>query len=206
LSVDRTGEGNPWAHIHGTQWWASEYGVQFHDQKLRFPRGISPDVLIHADFNTPSEYELVAADKWTNFSMWALKDRGTVVGLRHPKDMPAESLRGALGGRFFRNGDEVRGEVIIENQSDYQWFPAGGTFGSMGSIRVVLDFHLNGEVILTERVELLGMMWPGQEELLTFEFQNLGDFDRITAEGVHEGVRWFSQVGIPAIELERLEQ
>ena len=62
--------------------------------------------------------------------MWALKGRESVVGLRHPKDMPAEGLRGVLEGHFLRDGDGVRGEVMIENQSDYQWFPAGGSFGS----------------------------------------------------------------------------
>lgn len=204
LSVDRTREKNHLAHIHGIQWWASEFDVQSHHQTVNFPSGLLPDVLFHADSNVPSHYELVAADKWTNFSIWVARDEALGVEFRHPKDMSAGSLRGSLDGTFERNGNMVQGVLTIRNRGDFQWFPAGGTFGAMGSIRVVVRVHSDDEVIQTERVDLPRMLWPGQEELLTFEFETLGDPDRITVEGVHEGVRWFSQVGIPPTELMRL--
>jgi len=193
--IDRSAS-QPWGHIFGTQWAFSGHGANWY-QNGQIPEDSTESgnrVIIHAG-QLPSGFDLVAVDKWTRFVAGRPSASPQFV-FSHPRQTPKTALRSRILHVLSESNGVLRGNLTVTHTGDAAWFPRGGAFGAEGAIRFVIRWKTELGETGSKRLELPSMVFPGESVDLPFEI-DLGrdEITQLTVEGVHEGVRWFSDAG-----------
>jgi len=85
---------------------------------------------------------------------------------------------------------------VVTNIGDAVWFPRGGAFGSDGAVRFVVRWATSLGEVEQDRLDLPAMVPPGGSVTLPFDLSaESGAITDLQVEGVHEGVKWFSDAG-----------
>lgn len=200
--IDRSAPANELPAIFGTQWAWSDRNVVLVNglPPINVEAAPSDDLFVLAGPQLEPNLTLVASDKWTNYSVWR-RPEPSARQLFHPRDLPAEGFDLAIS-----NVPEVIPsddfELEVMNIGSNHWFPRSGAFGSDGAVRfVVTKINRDGSQDV-ERIDLPGMISPGTGFRMKISVGDTSGLQELTVEGVHEGVRWFRDLGLRGVAID----